>query len=130
MDYQLTFRRTDSLEITGYSDSDFAGCFDSRKSTSGYVFLLAGGAISWRSMKQTITASSTREVEFVACFEATVHGLWLRNFISGLGVVDSIVRPLRIYCDNSFTVFFSNNDRYSKGAKHIKLKYLSIKEEV
>ncbi|XP_040999737.1 secreted RxLR effector protein 161-like [Juglans microcarpa x Juglans regia] len=105
-DDQLTFRRTDILEVTGYSDSDFAGCSDSRKSTSGYVFLLAGGAISWRSMKQTITASSTMEAEFVACFEATVHGLWLRNFISGLGVIDSIARPLRIYCDNSSAVFF------------------------
>ncbi|XP_042974887.1 secreted RxLR effector protein 161-like [Carya illinoinensis] len=129
-DYQLTFRRTDNLEVTGYSDSDFAGCFDSRKSTSGYVFLLAGGAISWKSMKQTITTSSTMEAEFVACFEATVHGLWLRNFISGLGVVDSIERPLRIYCDNSSAIFFSKNDRHSKGAKHMELKYLSVKEEV
>ncbi|XP_035546630.1 secreted RxLR effector protein 161-like [Juglans regia] len=126
-DYQHTFRRTDSLEVTGYSDSDFAGCSYSKKSTLGYVFLLASGAISWRSMKQTIITSSTMEAEFVACFESTVHGLWLRNFISGLGVVDSIVRPLRIYCDNSSAVVFSNNDRYSKGAKHMKLKYLSIK---
>ncbi|XP_042958044.1 secreted RxLR effector protein 161-like [Carya illinoinensis] len=110
-DYQLTFRRTDNLEVTGYSDSDFVGYSNSRKSTSGYVFLLAGGAISWKSMKQTITASSTMEAEFVACFEATVHGLWLRNFISGLGVVDSIERPLIIYCDNSSAVFFSKNDR-------------------
>ncbi|XP_042988598.1 secreted RxLR effector protein 161-like [Carya illinoinensis] len=129
-DYQLTFRRTDNLEVIGYSDSDFAGCSDSRKSTSGYVFLLAGGAISWKSMKQTITASSTMEAEFVACFEATVHGLWLRNFISGLGVVDSIERPLRIYCDNSSAVYFCKNDKYSKGAKHMELKYLSVKEEV
>ncbi|KAG6635812.1 hypothetical protein CIPAW_11G068500 [Carya illinoinensis] len=129
-DYQLTFKRTDNLEVTRYSDSDFAGCSDSRKSTSRYVFLLVGGAISRKSMKQTITASSTMEAEFVACFEATVHGLWLRNFISGLGVIDSIERLLRIYCDNSSAVFFSKNDRYSKGAKHIELKYLSVKEEV
>ena len=50
-DHLLTFRRTDNLEVIGYSDSDFASCSDSRKSTSGYVFLLAGGAISWKSMK-------------------------------------------------------------------------------
>ncbi|XP_042973023.1 secreted RxLR effector protein 161-like [Carya illinoinensis] len=129
-DYQLTFMRTDNLEVTGYSDSDFASCSDSRKSTSGYIFLLAGGAISWKSMKQTITASSTMKAEFVACFEATVHGLWLRNFILGLGIVDSIERLLRIYCDNSSAVFFSKNDKYSKGAKHMELKYLSVKEEV
>ncbi|XP_057958691.1 secreted RxLR effector protein 161-like [Malania oleifera] len=47
----LTYRRTDQLEVVGYSNSDFAGCVDSRKSTYGYLFLLAGGAISWKSAK-------------------------------------------------------------------------------
>ena len=96
-DYMLTFRRFDNLEVIGYSDSYFAGCVDSRNSTFGYLFLLARGAISWKSAKQTITTTSTMEVEFVACFEAIVHGLWLWNFITGLGVVDSIAKPLRIY---------------------------------
>ena len=120
----------DQWEVIGYSDSDYAGCVGSRKSTFGYVFLLAGGAISWRSGKESVIATSTMEAEFVACFEATNHSLWLRNFISGLGIVDSIARPLRMYCDNSTAVFFSKNDRYSKGAKHMDLKYLSVKEEV
>ncbi|GER53018.1 F-box and associated interaction domains-containing protein [Striga asiatica] len=53
----------------GYSDSDFAGCLDSRKSTFGYVFLLAEGAISWKSAKQSVIAASTMEAEFVACFD-------------------------------------------------------------
>ena len=70
------------------------------------------------------------EAEFVACFEATIQGLWLRNFISGLGVIDSIARPLKIYCDNSAAVFFSKNDKYSKGAKHMEIKYFAVKEEV
>uniref|UniRef100_A0A2N9HUJ9 Reverse transcriptase Ty1/copia-type domain-containing protein n=1 Tax=Fagus sylvatica TaxID=28930 RepID=A0A2N9HUJ9_FAGSY len=64
-DFMLTFRRSDSLEVTGYSNSDFAGCIDSRKSTFGYLFMLAGGAISWESAKQTIIASSTMEAEFM-----------------------------------------------------------------
>ena len=50
-EYMLTYQRSDILEIIGYSDSDFAGCLDSKRSTSGYVFLLAGGAISWKSAK-------------------------------------------------------------------------------
>jgi len=54
--------------------------------------------------------------------------LW--NFFYGLGIVDSIAKPLRIYCDNSVAVFFSKSDKYSKGAKHMKLKYFIIKEEV
>jgi hypothetical protein len=66
----LTYKRTDNLEVIGYSDSDFAGCVDSQKSTSGYVFTLANGAISWKSFKQRITTSSMMYAEFIACYEA------------------------------------------------------------
>ena len=103
------YRRTDCLEVIGYSDSDFAGYIDSRRSTSSYIFMLAGGAVSWRSVKQTLTASSTMEAEFVSCFEATSHGVWLKSFMSGLKVVDSISRPLKLYCDNFVVVFMAKN---------------------
>ncbi|XP_074301184.1 secreted RxLR effector protein 161-like [Silene latifolia] len=126
----LTYKRSNNLEVIGYSDSDYAGCVDSRKSTFGYLFLLVEGAVSWKSGRQFVIATSNMEAEFVACFEATIHALWLRNFISGLGIVDSIAKPLRIYCDNSAAVFFSKNDKYSKGAKHMEIKFLSVKEEV
>lgn len=66
----------------------------------------------------------------MACFEATTQGLWLRNFILDLEVVDTLAKPLKIYFDNSATIFFSKNDKYSKGVKHMKLKYLVVKEEV
>ncbi|KAL5545114.1 hypothetical protein UlMin_008898 [Ulmus minor] len=96
-EYMLTYRRSDQLEIIGYSDSDFAGCQDSRRSTSGYIYLLAGGAISWRSAKQTLITSSTMDAEFVACYGASNHGIWLRNFVTGLCVLDGIERPLKIF---------------------------------
>ena len=54
-DYMLMYRRTDELEVIDYSDSNFAGYVDYRKSTSGYIFMFAGGAINWRSAKQTFT---------------------------------------------------------------------------
>ena len=65
-DYMLTFKRFDNLEVIGYTNSDFAGYIDSRKSTFDYVYMLAGAAISWKSAKQTIIAASTMEAEFVA----------------------------------------------------------------
>jgi len=129
-DHMLTYRRSSHLEVIGYTDSNFAGCIDTRKSTFGYVHLLAGGVISWKSAKQSFIAASTMEAKFVACFEATVHVNWLWNFISGLGVVDSIAKPLKIYSDNTIVVFFSKNEKYSKGTKHMKLKYFVVKEEV
>ena len=55
------YKQTDNLDVIGYLDSDFAGYVDSRKSTSGYIFMMASGAISWRSVKPTLTATSTME---------------------------------------------------------------------
>ena len=60
-DRMLTYRKSDHLEVIGYADSDYAGCVDTRKSTFGYLFLLAGGAISWKSAKQSVIAASTME---------------------------------------------------------------------
>ena len=129
-DHMLTYKRYGHLKVIGYLDSDFARCVDIRKSTFGYLFLLVEGAISWKSVKQSIIATSTMEDEFVVCFEAMVHFLCLRNFISGLGIIGSIAKSLKIYCDNSTTIFFSKNNKFSKGAKHMELKYFAVKEEV
>ena len=70
------------------------------------------------------------EAEFVACFEATIQANWLWNFISRLEIVNNITRPLKMYCNNSASVFFSRNDKYSKGAKYMKLKYFTVKKEI
>ena len=126
----LIYRRSEHFKVIGYLDSDFARSANSRKSTFGYLFLLARGAISWKSVKQSIFVASTIEVEFVACFEATIHGLWLQNFISRLGIVNNIARLLKIYYDNFAIIFFSKNDKYSKCAKRTEIKYFAIKEEV
>jgi hypothetical protein len=68
----LTYERSEILEIVDCSNSDYAGCLDSEKSISGYVFKLVGEAISWNSSKQTVTASSMMMyTEFLACYETT-----------------------------------------------------------
>lgn len=92
--------------------------------------MLAEGAISWRSAKQSLIAASTTEAEFVSCFEATTQAIWLRSFISGLEIVDSISRLLKIYCDNSAAVFLAKNNKSGSRSKHIDIKYLAIREHV
>ncbi|CAM9000467.1 unnamed protein product [Rhodiola kirilowii] len=89
-DYMLTYRKSDRLEIVGYSDSDFAGCQDNRRSTSRYIYLLAGGTISWRSAKQSLITSSTVAAEFVAFYEASNQGIWLRNFVTVLRIIEGV----------------------------------------
>ena len=128
--YMLTYQKLDQLKIIEYSNFDFAGCRDSMKSTSGYIYLLAGGAISWKSVKQSIVASSTMAAEFVACYEASNHGIWLRKFVTGLRILDGIERPLMLFCDNKSTVLYSNNNRSSTKSKFIDIKFLVVKERV
>ncbi|XP_031106209.1 secreted RxLR effector protein 161-like [Ipomoea triloba] len=129
-DYKLGFRQTDNLDVVGYSDADFAGYVDSRRSTSGCIFIMVGGAISWRSVKQSLIPISTMEAEFISCLEATSQGVWLKNFISGHRVMDFISKPLKVYCDNSAVVFLSKNGKSGSRSKHIDIKFLAIRERV
>ncbi|RVW89844.1 Retrovirus-related Pol polyprotein from transposon TNT 1-94 [Vitis vinifera] len=118
------------LEREQMKNIPYASTVGSMISTSGYIFILVGRAISWRSVKQTLTATSTMEVEFISCFEATSHGVWLKSFISRLRIMDSISRPLSIYCNNSAVVFIEKNNKSGSQRKHIDIKYLAIRERV
>ena len=129
-DLMLTYQRTSLLDVVGFCDADFAGCIDDKKSTTGYIFMMAGGVVSWKSVKQTLTASSTMEAEYVACYEACCHAMWMRNFVSALGVVDSISKPLKLFCDNSAAIAFSKNTRSISRSKHIDVKFYFVKEKV
>ena len=124
----LTYIRSNSLHIEGYTDSNYAG--DDRKSTLGYIFTLAGGAISWKSSKQTVTTSSTMYAEFVACYEAIGQVNCLKKFMPGLKVVDDIHKPLKLYCDNNLAVCYAHNNKSSGAAKHIDIKYHVVKDKV
>ncbi|KAI5339047.1 hypothetical protein L3X38_018319 [Prunus dulcis] len=94
-EYKLIYRRVEQLKLEGYADADFAGCLDTQKSTSGVVFLFAGGAVAWRSVKQQYISTSTMQAGFLAIYEATSIAMWLKKFMSMLKVVDSIQRPIQ-----------------------------------
>ncbi|RDX86004.1 hypothetical protein CR513_32713, partial [Mucuna pruriens] len=115
---------TSDLEVIAYSNSNY----DSRKSTYGYVFMLTDGAVSWRSVKQTLIVTSIMEVEFVSCFETTLHGVWLKSFISKLRVVNLIFKPLKLYCDKSIAMFMTKNNKNGSRSKHIDIKYLAMRK--
>ncbi|XP_068331474.1 secreted RxLR effector protein 161-like [Pyrus communis] len=123
--HMLVYKRIDDqLVLEGYSDADFAGCPDDLKSTSGYVFMMGGGAISWRSVKQDIVAPSTMVAEYLSCYEAINQGVWLKNFITGLRIVDSISRPIQLYCDNNAAIFFTKNNKRSNATRNLDIKFL------
>ena len=68
--------------------------------------------------------------EFVACYKASNHGIWLRNFVTGLRILDGIERPLKFFCDNKSAVLYSNNNRSLTKSKFIDIKFLVVKKRV
>ena len=86
--------------LIGYTDLEFQSNLDFRKSISGYVFTLGGGAISWRSTKKSCIADSTMEAEYVVACEIAKEALWLKKFLSDLGVVRIEQVPITLFCDN------------------------------
>ena len=115
--------------MVGFNDSDYLSYADDKKSTYGYIFMMAKGVVSWKSVKHTLTAF-TIEVEYVACYEDTCYAIWLQNFISTLGVVHSIFRPLKLFCDNFTYVSFTRNTRSTFRFKDIDVKFYFVKERV
>ena len=85
VNYGITFGKS-GLTLEAYCDADYAGDIDTRRSTTGYVYTLCGGAISWSSRLQPTVAASTTEAEYMAAAYATKEGLWLRTLFNHLGM--------------------------------------------
>ncbi|KAM1553250.1 hypothetical protein ACFX1X_006215 [Malus domestica] len=92
--------------------------------------MMAGGAVSWKSMKQKNIATSTMMAEYMACFEATSQAVWIGKFKEGMRVLNIVTNPLQILCDNTAAVFYSKNNKRSSGTKHMNIKYKFIREKI
>src|SRR5687767_9420559 len=93
-DMFLVYGGEEELVVTGYTDDSFKTDRDDSKSQSGFVFMLNGGAVSWKSSKQETVADSTTEAEYIAASEAAKEGVWIRNFLIELGVFPNASNPL------------------------------------
>jgi hypothetical protein len=109
----------------GFADAAYANC-DDHKSTSGYVFLAAGGAITWRSKKQTVVALSSTEAEYVALSEAGREACWLRNLSEELGFPQDL--PTELKGDNMGAIVMARNPQFHKRSKHIATKWHWIRD--
>ena len=99
-------------------------------SQSGYVFILNGAAVSWRSSKQSLVATSTTKEEYIAASEAAKERVWMKEFITKLGVGPSALDPIVIYCDNTGAIANAKEPRCHNKTKHMKLHFHSIREYV
>ncbi|KAG9450658.1 hypothetical protein H6P81_010623 [Aristolochia fimbriata] len=114
--------------LIGYTDSDYGGDIDSRKSTSGYVFNIGSGAFSWSSKKQAVVALSTCEAEYVAAASCTCQAVWIRNIMKELH--NDQEGPTPIYVDNKSAISLAKNPISHSRSKHIDTRYHFIREQV
>lgn len=126
--YGILYTKQSSQECIGYSDADWAGDVNDRRSTSGYVFQISGGSISWKSRKQPSVALSTAEAEYMALAGAAQEALWLKQLTSELG--STTTEPFTIYEDNQSTISMAKNPQFHGRAKHVAIKYHFIREHV
>jgi len=118
------------LQLRGFVDSDFAGCEDSRRSTTGWVFTLAGGPVSWSSQRQKTVATSTMDAEYIAGSEATKEAVWIRNFINDLRIPGVHIDTVPLYIDNNSALKLTRNPEFHNRSKHIDVKHHFIREKV
>ena len=127
----ILFTKDGSNTCIGYTDADWAGDLVDRKSTSGYIFLLSGGAISWKSQKQRCVALSTAEAEYVAMSSAAQESVWLRKLIAELtNSPNSEDSPTVLYEDNQSAIAMTKNPQFHGRAKHIDNKHHFIRQQV
>ena len=118
------------LEYHGYSDSDYAGDVATRKSTSGYVFFMAGGPVSWKSSKQHVVTLSSTEAEYYALTDAAKEAKWHQAFLDEIGYVGTDVHPATIHRDNTGALDLAENPEHHGRAKHIDIRMHYIRQEV
>jgi transposase InsO family protein len=128
LNFGLLYKKSGLKDCIGYSDSDWAGDIDDRRSTSGYLFLISGTAISWRSKKQTCVALSTAEAEYMALASAAQEAIWLRQLVTDLR--NEPTEPTLILEDNQAAICIAKDPQFHGRAKHIDIKYHFIREQV
>lgn len=114
--------------LAGFTDSDWAGSIDDRKSTSGYVFCIGSKIISWSSKKQKTIALSSAEAEYIAATDAACEAVWLRRILGDLQ--QKQMDPTIIYCDNMSAIAMTKNPVFHARTKHIKLRHHFIRSLV
>jgi hypothetical protein len=124
----LLYTSHGNLQVEFYTDADWAGSLEDRRSTSGYCTFVGGNLVTWRSKKQSVVARSTAEAEFRSMAHGVCEVLWLRILLIELGLFQS--KPLMLYCDNKAALDIANNPVQHDRTKHIEIDRHFIKEKL
>jgi hypothetical protein len=124
----LFAKNENNQSVRVYTDADWAGSLDDRKSTSGYFTFVGGNLVTWRSKKQNVVARSSAEAEFRGMALGLCEALWLRHLLSDLGYPPD--EPIRLYCDNKAACDLAHNPLQHDRTKHVEVDRFFIKEKL
>ena len=112
------------------SDSDHAGCTNTRRSTTGWNLTFMGGAISWRSYRQATVAHATCDAKYVAASEAIQEAIWVKGFVNCLSIRDFQIASIPLFIDNEAALALTKTPRFHTRSKHIDVKYHFTRDNV
>src|SRR5665213_2460535 len=117
-----------SPTLIGYSDANWGNDVSTRRSTTGYIFFLSGGAISWSSKRQATVALSSTEAEYMALTQATKEAIWLRSLLAELNYTQE--RPTTLFEDNQSAIALARNPVHHARSKHIDIQHHFVREKI
>lgn len=125
-DYGIWYSKVDNFRLHGFIDSDYAGSLDDRKHTSGQVFFLGSGAVSWSSKKQDTEALSSSEAEYIAATSSACQAMWQRKLLADF--CREQIGATEIFCDKKSAIAMSRNPAFHSRTKHIDVRYHFIRD--
>lgn len=124
----LFTKNVDCQHVDAYTDADWAGAIDDRRSTSGYFTFVGGNLVTWRSKKQNVVARSSAEAEFRGMALGICEALWLRLLLVDLGYPPR--QSIQLYCDNKAACDIAHNPVQHDRTKHVEVDRFFIKEKL
>jgi len=128
LNYGLKIKRSKSMMVSAFSDADWVGCPDDRRSTGGFAVFLGENLVSWTARKQATVSWSSTEAEYKALANATAEMMWVQKLLSELKIDHP--RAARLWCDNLGAKYLSANPVFHARTKHIEIDFHFVREQV